>query len=89
MFRVGDDEFAVLLTDEPYKERDYLLKRARNAFYAMEGNQVLLLWERCSAALGVAEYDPGKDTSFEMVYNRAEENLYQEKAKLKGEAGTL
>lgn len=84
VFRIGDGEFAVILTDDAYKERDNLLKRARNTFCDMEESQVLLLWERCSAAIGAAEYDPEKDTSFDKVYSRAEENLYQEKAKIEG-----
>ncbi len=85
VFRIGDEDFIVILSGKPYDERDYLLRQARNAFYAMEGNRVLPLWERCSAAIGAAEYDVGKDHSFTEVLERAEENMRQVKAKLKAE----
>ncbi len=85
VFRISEEDFVVILSGKPYEERDYLLKRAKKAFYAMEGNRVLPLWERCSAAIAIAEYDVEKDHSFTEVFNRAEENKRQVKAKLEAE----
>lgn len=83
VFRIGDDEFAVILMGSSNDESAALLQQARNAFANMEQDETMPMWERCSAALGIAAYLPEEDHAFEAVYNRAEEDLYQEKARMK------
>lgn len=83
VFRIGDDEFAVVLMDQAYNESDALLSRVRSAFQTMGRDETLPPWERCSAAVGISAYQPEADRSFEPIYNRAEENMYQEKARMK------
>lgn len=83
VFRIGDDEFAVILTGQAYSERESLLKQARTAFSGLEENASLPVWERCSAAIGFTAYQPEEDHSFEAVFSRVEESMYQEKARMK------
>ena len=85
VFRISGDEFAVIMMGQAYDERTALVKQAQGVFQDSERDESLPLWERCSAAIGITAYQPGEDRSFEAVFNRAEENMYQEKARMKAQ----
>ena len=78
VFRVGGDEFTVILRDRDYEAREEILRKL-NA--EIEGN---IGTDRVVASLGMADYDPGKDQSFHEVFQRADGRMYERKAQLKG-----
>ena len=84
VFRISGDEFAVVLTAQDYEERNALLKWARNTFREMEQDETLPLWERCSAAIGIAECDPEReDQPFDGITERVMEDMVREKQRMK------
>ena len=82
VFRISGDEFAVVLTGQDYQERNALLRWARTTFRDIEQDETLPLWERCSAAIGVAECEPGTDLTFEGITERVMESMVQEKERM-------
>ena len=83
VFRVGGDEFCVLAQFADYNTRDELLQyfdreaEARNA-------KAEHPWERIEVSKGMAVYRPGKDENTEQVFRRADEAMYQDKRRRKG-----
>lgn len=83
VFRVGGDEFCVLAQFADYNTRDELLQyfdreaEARNA-------KAEHPWERIEVSKGMAVYRPGKDENTEQVFRRADEAMYQNKRRRKG-----
>ncbi|MBQ9044134.1 MAG: diguanylate cyclase [Eggerthellaceae bacterium] len=78
VFRIGGDEFAVVLQGEDFDNRGRLL----DAFDEMveEVNAVVSEpWKRVNIAKGVATFTPGQDKSVEDVFNRADERMYEDK----------
>ena len=82
VFRVGGDEFVVLLQGEDYRQRDALLTRIRGEFSQYECAGGLSPWKSYSAAVGMAVYEPG-DT-VDAVFSRADQEMYRDKMKIKG-----
>ena len=85
VFRISGDEFAVVLTGQDYQERNALLRWVRTTFREMEQDETLPLWERCSAAIGVAECEPGTELAFDGIIDRVMENMVQEKERMKNQ----
>ncbi len=83
VFRTGGDEFAVILTGSDFFEREYLLSELHNQVRANLAQK-----EGPVFAAGVAVFDKEKDHSVSEVFERADKNMYEEKARLKKEAGT-
>ena len=78
VFRIGGDEFAVILENEDYqnrKELTELFDKKANEIRASAENK----WEQVSVALGMAEYDPQSDTSVDDVIHRADKTMYENK----------
>lgn len=78
VFRIGGDEFVVLLEGQDYASRHALLEtiNARIEENLAAGGVV--------ASLGMAEYAYGKDKSFYEVFKRADALMYDRKMQLKG-----
>ena len=87
VFRIGGDEFVVILEKSSYEERDVLVTDFLEANDALRKDTSLHEWERVSAALGMAVYDPAKDKSFQDVFKRADSAMYEHKKKIKSEKG--
>ena len=85
VFRIGGDEFAVVLENEDYKNRKELTelfdKKAEEIRASTENK-----WEQVSVALGMAEYDPQSDTSVDDVIHRADKTMYENKRTRKGKS---
>ena len=83
VFRIGGDEFLVLLKGKDYQNIDALLQKfnARLDEYAKDPS--LQPWEKVSAAIGYALYDREKDSSIEDVFKRADEAMYECKTRMK------
>lgn len=78
VFRIGGDEFAVILRGEDFMHRDKLLSSLRRQ---VEEN--IRIGEGPVVASGLAEYQPLKDRSVEEVFNRADTQMYGDKTRLK------
>ena len=85
VYRVGGDEFIVILENDDYKERDTLIPAIREVFRQNAVNTALPLWERVTAAVGFAVFDPKKDQSVDDVLQQADKNMYQHKKDFKEE----
>lgn len=77
VYRIGGDEFVVLLEHSDYNNRNDLLA---NFDDRIELNRALELVE---LATGMAVFDPGTDTSFSDVFERADRKMYDRKRFLK------
>ena len=73
IFRIGGDEFSAILEGKDYESRDALMKAFDRM---MEEN---LRKEQVTVSAGLAEYDPEEDETFNAVFERANEKLYERK----------
>ena len=78
VFRIGGDEFVVVLKDEDYESRETLISSLRRQ---VENN--LRIDKGPVIASGMADFDPGKDKSVEDIFMRADDLMYEDKAHLK------
>ena len=78
VFRVGGDEFVVLLQDQDYENRKELISALQRQ---VEEN--IRLGEGVIVASGLATYDPKIDETVEDVFNRADTEMYADKTHLK------
>ena len=83
VFRIGGDEFVVVLENEDYKNVDALVSKFNGTLEKMARDTTLEPWEKLSAAIGVARYDPVTDTSVENVFKRADKAMYFRKKEMK------
>nr|MBO6295331.1 GGDEF domain-containing protein [Schwartzia sp. (in: firmicutes)] len=81
--RIGGDEFVVVLENSDYKNIDDLLAQFNGQLDEMARDEALEPWERISAAIGVAFYDPAADSSAETVFKRADKAMYIRKKEMK------
>nr|MCR5053494.1 GGDEF domain-containing protein [Lachnospiraceae bacterium] len=85
VFRVGGDEFAVILKNRDLKDIDELIEEFYGITAKWEEDENLKPWEKTSAAIGYAVYDPEKDESIREVFNKADANMYDKKRRMKEE----
>ena len=78
VYRVGGDEFVVLLEREDFDWREELLATF-DAKAAETNDAAEHPWERIDIAKGVASYRPGEDESAEQVLRRADTRMYENK----------
>ena len=86
VYRVGGDEFAVILLDEDYHNRDAL----KSAFGHRCGEIYSLAkepWEKIRVSIGVAAYDPDVDKTVHDVMVHADNRMYHNKRKRKKQQG--
>ena len=83
VFRIGGDEFVAVLLGSDYENRSRLLDEIRAEYDARSKDTTLDPWERCSAAVGIAEYEDSVDESVETILKRADIDMYSEKTKMK------
>lgn len=83
VFRVGGDEFAALLLNRDFENRDELM-RLFDRKCAEKRRDAELAWEKVSVARGMAVYDPEEDKSVNDVVRRADKLMYENKWNIKG-----
>ncbi len=83
VFRIGGDEFVVILKGNDYKNRDALIKKFRNVMEEMNLSEDAEPWKKISAAIGVAIYTPDIDDGPESVFIRADSLMYENKKSMK------
>ena len=78
VFRIGGDEFAVIILGDDYLNREILIERFENIKKrrnAESDNE----WEQINIAKGFADYDATGDRSVEDVSRRADKRMYEDK----------
>ena len=83
VYRVGGDEFIVLLENSDYENREALAESFRDACRVQSGDPTLEPWERVTAAIGYALRDPAAHDDAEQVLKRADEAMYENKKIMK------
>ena len=83
VYRVGGDEFCVLMQFADYKARDELiLEFDREA--AAWNEKAEQPWERIEVSRGMAVYRPERNETVEQVLDRADKAMYRNKRERKG-----
>ena len=78
VFRIGGDEFAVILQNEDYQNRDALVasfEQAKTESCNAGGKQ----WEEVHVACGIAEYNAQQDGAVIDTVRRADKTMYENK----------
>jgi diguanylate cyclase (GGDEF)-like protein len=77
VYRVGGDEFVMILTGRDYEHREHILKELNVQVEAnIEKGAVVV-------SVGMSDYRPGEDQDFHTVFERADGLMYQRKQQLK------
>ena len=83
VYRIGGDEFVVLLEDLDYEERNALMEelgnRCRGETIEFDGEKIPV-----SIAFGLAVYNKDIDSGYENVFHRADGAMYRHKREIKG-----
>ena len=78
VYRVGGDEFAIILMDDNYEDRgSYIDKLVARQLFNREN-------EKVTVAYGVSEYKPERDMKVQDVYERAQKAMVVNKKSLRG-----
>jgi len=77
VYRVGGDEFVVLLTGRDYENRNILIRE----LHELSSDHILT--NEAIVSGGLAEYIPGQDLSVREIFDRADATMYKEKMLLK------
>lgn len=84
VFRIGGDEFAVIMQNEDYRNRDELLlkfRAARQEICEKAENP----WDQANVTMGMATYDPQNDPAVIDVARNADRIMYENKRRRKKE----
>ena len=83
VYRVGGDEFVVLLNGQDYPERQSLMAAFDRQ---IEEN---LTCGKVVISTGMSDYDAQHDNSFHAVFNRADKLMYERKQQLKSQGAVM
>ena len=84
VFRIGGDEFVVILKNSDYEAIDSLIEQFNSELGSPSDKDGEELWEKPSAAIGYALYEEAIDQgSYESVFKRADEAMYSRKQEMK------
>lgn len=82
VYRIGGDEFAVILENDDYKNRLEIMEHIREEMEKIAGSNVKDT-EKTSVACGLSTYRSNSDISMADVFNRADARMYANKAEMK------
>ena len=83
VFRIGGDEFVVILKNEDYENRDELTEEFRAQMEVLQSDEKAEPWEKISAAIGFAIFDKDRDAGVDNVFRRADKLMYENKKEMK------
>ncbi len=78
VFRIGGDEFSVVLQNDDLKNRDELVRKFKESMIEISAS-AKNEWEQIHVAMGIAVYDAQTDHSVRDVLLRADELMYENK----------
>ena len=82
VFRIGGDEFVVILLGVDYENRHALVKALRESYEKTMNNENAEPWERFSAAVGLAEH-ASDNWTVDLVFKAADRAMYRDKKRIK------
>ena len=85
VFRIGGDEFAVILKGVDYDNVDNLIAEYYEQEDKMAKDETLESWEKISAAIGYSVFDKTVDNCVESVFERADAAMYEKKRQMKAD----
>lgn len=85
VYRIGGDEFVVVVEGEKVSLCRYFVKQFSAEMAHKKANTSLEPWEKISAAVGIAFYDPEIDKSADDVFKRADNLMYKNKIAMKAQ----
>ena len=83
VFRLGGDEFVVVAKDDKCASLERSVSDFSERIKASSENESLQPWDRVSAAVGYALFDPERDNKVSAVLRRADEAMYENKREMK------
>ena len=83
VFRIGGDEFVIILKDHDLENIDDLIIEFKRKLQELKDNPELEYWEKISAAIGYAIYNPEIDSAFDNIFRRADKSMYANKKEMK------
>jgi diguanylate cyclase (GGDEF)-like protein len=78
VFRIGGDEFSVILQNDDYLNQEALAEQFSNAMTEINGS-AMNQWEQVHVSMGIAVYDPQRDDAVYDVVRRADQIMYENK----------
>ena len=85
VYRIGGDEFVVILRNEDYDNSSNLVEEFKERIQDYIHSKKLPQYERISAAIGFAAFDKEKDNNVDSVFKKADSRMYQCKREMKKE----
>lgn len=82
IFRIGGDEFVVILFGKDYQNREMLLSKIQEHYFRTFSDETKPVFHRYSASVGMAALTP-QDIKYENVFMRADQEMYEAKMKFK------
>ena len=78
VFRIGGDEFSVILQNADYENREVLVEQFKAGMVEISAS-AKHEWEEAHIAMGIAVYDSQRDRSVNDVIRRADGGMYENK----------
>ena len=85
VFRIGGDEFIVVLKNRDYRNVDNLIADFCARLKTVAEDDTLEPWEKISAAIGYYKFDKTVDKTVEDVFKKADKAMYDMKVAMKAD----
>lgn len=85
IFRIGGDEFVILLQGERARQAEERLQEAKEDMSRLNKAARLAPWEQVSCAMGLCRYDPQLHKSVLEVFRAADKSMYHDKKAMRAE----